>query len=236
MAATGLPFALVMAKGAVQASDLKPMAPTMHRPGHIENLDTGGRSPARIEVLQTVLARLPDTAAVIATTGKCGRELFTLEDREQHFYQVGSMGCAGAIGLGVALNVARPVVVLDGDGAALMKLGSLATIGAYHPSNLVHVVLDNGVHDSTGGQATVSTHVDFAAVAIACGYRYAVVCDSLDGCAQAIESALAVGGPSLMHVGIRPGSIPKLGRPTIRPPEVAARFRDFLTSVSNLAS
>jgi phosphonopyruvate decarboxylase len=236
MAATGLPFALVMAKGAVEASDLKQTAPPLHARGRIETLVVGGRLPARIEVLQTVLARLPNTAAVIATTGKCGRELFTLEDREQHFYQVGSMGCAGAMGLGVALNVARPVVVLDGDGAALMKLGSLATIGAYHPSNLVHVVLDNGVHDSTGGQATVSPHVDFAAVAIACGYSRAVVCDSLDGCGQAIESAVAAGGPSLIHVRIRPGSIPKLGRPTIRPPEVAARFRDFLASASNLVS
>jgi phosphonopyruvate decarboxylase len=236
MAATGLPFALVMAKGAVEASDLHQMAPTRHAPGRMETLVTGGRLPARIEVLQTVLARLPDTAAVIATTGKCGRELFTLEDREQHFYQVGSMGCAGAIGLGVALNVGRPVVLLDGDGAALMKLGSLATVGAYHPSNLVHLVLDNGVHDSTGGQATVSPHVDFAVVAIACGYHNAVVCDSLDGCGQAIESALSAGGPSLIHVRIRPGSIPKLGRPTIRPPEVAARFRDFLAGASNAVS
>ena len=69
------------------------------------------------------------------------------------------MGCAGAMGLGVALNIGRPVVVLDGDGAALMKLGALATIGAQGPENLIHLVLDNGVHDSTGGQATVSANV-----------------------------------------------------------------------------
>ena len=75
----------------------------------------------------------PDAAALIAATGKCGRELFTVADRAQHLYQVGSMGCAAAMGLGVALNSKRPVVVLDGDGAALMKLGSLATIGACAP-------------------------------------------------------------------------------------------------------
>ena len=88
------------------------------------------------------------------------------------------MGCASAMGLGVALNTARPVVVLDGDGAALMKMGSLATIGAQAPANLVHVVLDNGVHDSTGGQATVSPIVDFAGVALACGYASGAACDS----------------------------------------------------------
>ncbi|WP_410965891.1 thiamine pyrophosphate-dependent enzyme, partial [Salmonella sp. SAL4438] len=77
------------------------------------------------------------------------------------------MGGASGMGLGVALNVSRPVVVLDGDGAALMKLGSFATIGAYAPANLIHVVLDNGVHDSTGGQPTVSPGVDFAGVALA---------------------------------------------------------------------
>ena len=91
------------------------------------------------------------------------------------------MGGASAMGLGVALHTPRPVVVLDGDGAALMKLGNLATIGSRAPANLVHVVLDNGVHDSTGGQATVSASVDFAAVALACGYASGASCDSLRG-------------------------------------------------------
>src|SRR3546814_4314128 len=118
-----------------------------------------------------LLSIVPDEAAIVATTGKCGRELFTLADGEQHLYQVGSMGCASAMGLGVALNVRRPVIVLDGDGAALMKMGSMATIGAEAPANLIHILLDNGVHDSTGGQQTASPGVDFARVALACGYR-----------------------------------------------------------------
>ncbi len=74
-----------------------------------------------------MLAVLPPDAAVVATTGKCGRELFTLADREQHLYQVGSMGCASGMGLGVALATGQPTVVLDGDGAALMKLGTMAS-------------------------------------------------------------------------------------------------------------
>ncbi len=128
----------------------------------------------------------------------------------------------------MALNVRRPVVVLDGDGAALMKMGTMATIGAYAPPNLVHVVLDNGVHDSTGGQATVSPNVDFAAVAAACGYGTAALCDGLDGFERALRATLDAPGPHLIHVRIVPGSMPNLGRPTVKPPEVARRFRDFL--------
>ena len=97
---------------------------------------------------------------MIATTGMTGRELFAIADKPRNLYQVGSMGCAAPMGLGVALNVEGPVVVLDGDGAALMKMGALATIGAYRPENLIHVVLDNGTYDSTGGQPTVSPSVD----------------------------------------------------------------------------
>jgi phosphonopyruvate decarboxylase len=138
------------------------------------------------------------------------------------------MGGASAMGLGVALHTPRPVVVLDGDGAALMKLGNLATIGSRAPANLVHVVLDNGVHDSTGGQATVSASVDFAAVALACGYASGATCDSLRGFEQALGASRDAPGPHLIHARIAPGSLAKLGRPTITPPEVARRFRSFL--------
>ena len=84
--------------------------------------------------------------------------------------------------------------VLDGDGAALMKLGTLATIGAYRPPNVIHILLDNGVHDSTGGQATVSPLVDFPGVALACGYPNAAGCDSLDGFETAFKAASRSGG------------------------------------------
>jgi len=149
-------------------------------------------------------------------------------DREQHLYQVGSMGGASAMGLGVALNTTRPVVVLDGDGAALMKMGNLATIGTYAPPNLIHILLDNGVHDSTGGQATVSASVSFMEIAAACGYERGYLCESLDGFVRAFEDILAGPKPALLHVRVAPGSMEKLGRPTVKPPEVAARFKAFL--------
>src|SRR6185436_2939180 len=113
-----------------------------------------------------------EAAAVVSTTGKLSRELCELDDRDHarrnRFYMVGSMGCAAGFGLGVARGrPERSVVVLDGDGALLMKLGTLATIGGYAPSNLHHVVFDNASYDSTGGQRTISPTVDLAAMALA---------------------------------------------------------------------
>ena len=222
------PYAMVMHEGSVEPGSLDEPARIPQPPGRRADHRAGGGCPARAAVLERLLATLPDTAAVVATTGKCGRELFTLSDREQHLYQVGSMGGASGMGLGVALNTRRKVVVLDGDGAALMKMGTFATIGAQSPPNLVHILLDNGVHDSTGGQATVSPGVDFSAVALACGYRAAFDCDDVPGFATALHDALATDGPVLLHVRIRPGSMATLGRPTVAPHEVAARFKAFL--------
>jgi phosphonopyruvate decarboxylase len=225
-----LPYAFVMAKDTVRDDGLDQSPPTIRPPGERVELREHGTPASRYAALERVLAAVSDRTAIIATTGKTGRELFTLADREQHLYQVGSMGCASGMGLGVALNTDRPVLVLDGDGAALMKLGTLATIGAYAPKNLVHVVLDNGVHDSTGGQATVSPHVDFAAVAVASGYRVGFACDGLAGLDRALKDAAAVPGPVLIHIRIAPGSLEKLGRPTVAPHEVARRFQRFLAA------
>ena len=228
MARTGLPFAFVMAKGDLADEALDEPAQPPLAPGTRTDLAEYSARPSRVEILERVLALAPADAPVIATTGKTGRELFTLQDRDQHLYQVGSMGCAAPMALGVALTTNRRTIVLDGDGAALMKLGGLATIGAYQPPGLLHVLLDNGVHDSTGGQATVSASVDFAGVALACGYAHAITADTAAGFATAFTQALATTGPALLHVRIRPGSMEKLGRPTIAPHEVAARFRLFL--------
>jgi phosphonopyruvate decarboxylase len=210
-----LPYAFIMAKGSVADSTLDepPLPPRASCVS--EEFLTGNMQARRIDALERLIAELPEDAAIIATTGYCGRELFTLADRPQHIYQVGSMGGASAMGLGVALNVERPVVVLDGDGAALMKMGNMATIGARQPGNLVHVVIDNGAYESTGGQATVSPGVDFSAVARACGYRYAATADSLTGFAHALKRALATPGPRLVHLKVVPGTLDKLGRPTV---------------------
>ncbi len=228
MERTGLPYAFLMEKGSVRDDGLfaEPLERRI-RGNHVD-MRAGAPPPARMEALESLLGVLPPEAAVIVTTGKCGRELFTLRDRPQHLYQVGSMGCGGAMGLGVALNVKRPVVVVDGDGAVLMKMGTLATIGACAPANLLHIILDNGVYDSTGGQATVAPNVDFTATALACGYARGFSCDDLEGLEEAVSLGLGAPGPHLVHMRISPGSASGLGRPTVKPHEVAWRFKEFL--------
>ncbi|MEQ9412833.1 MAG: phosphonopyruvate decarboxylase, partial [Cyclobacteriaceae bacterium] len=123
---------------------------------------TQAELPTRREALK-VLTDLSDKETILlATTGKTGRELFEVADKPNHLYMVGSMGCISSLGLGLALS--RPdkkVVVIDGDGSAIMRMGSFTTNAYYQPSNLLHVLLDNNTHDSTGGQATVSHNIDF---------------------------------------------------------------------------
>lgn len=230
MAASGLPFAFVVRKGQI-GGDTKAPAPHAPEPFVTAQLAEAGESalPTRFMMLSHLVETVPHDAVIVATTGKTGRELFTAADRDQHLYLVGSMGCASAVALGVALNTERPVIVLDGDGAALMKLGNLATIGAQKPSRLVHVLLDNGVHDSTGGQATASAGVDFAAIAAASGYRSATTICSVHGFSSAVSTALATAGPHLIRARIQTGSLNKLGRPTVAPCTVARRFRRVLT-------
>jgi phosphonopyruvate decarboxylase len=172
--------------------------------------------------------------AVVSTTGKLSRELYELDDREHdkhnRFYMVGSMGCAAGFGLGVArAQPERPVIVLDGDGALLMKLGSLATTGALAPRNYHHVVFDNGAHESTGGQPTPSPAVDFALAALACGYRHAETVSDADALHAALQRQLTLEGPTLLRVVIGVGSRKDLGRPNLSPRDGYARFRKFLS-------
>ena len=223
-----LPFGLIMKKDTIKLETLDQPIPEIREAGLFKDFQTGFINSNRYEMLEKVIEISPNNAAIIATTGKCGRELFTIADRPQHIYQVGSMGGASAMGLGVALNTDKLVIVLDGDGSALMKMGNLATIGANAPKNLIHIILDNGVHDSTGGQSTVSPHINFAKIALSCGYRFAWASDSLSSFAKAYMEALKKSGPSLIHTKICPGSIKNLGRPELSPARVARRFKAFI--------
>jgi len=232
MDASGLSYALILQKGVVEKSD-----PT-DTPKE-ENTGTSSRRkfPAapgpdtaagllRREAIAAAVEAAGSRALLVATTGGTARELFELRDRPGNMYVVGSMGCASSLALGVALYAKhRPIVVLDGDGAALMRLEAMVSIGHYAPPNLIHIVLDNGVYDSTGGQRTLSGSVDFCGLALACGYRTAASVAGAKGLAGFLEAAIAGDGPHFIHARIRPGAEPGLGRPTLAPPEVARRFR-----------
>jgi phosphonopyruvate decarboxylase len=189
--------------------------------------------PSRIEALERVARLVPERkSVVIATTGYTGRELYALGDYAHQLYMVGSMGCASSFGLGLALT--RPdlrVVVLDGDGAALMRMGNLATIGAYRPPNLLHVLLDNEVHDSTGGQATVARDISFAAIAAACGYTEVSEGDDLSLLDEALQGRKGI-GPVFVHLKIAPGVAATPPRPGLAPADVLRRLMNHIGSPS----
>lgn len=227
-ARAGRPYALLLRDGVIEPESLRPQTPQTRTRGERPSVDHRPGMHRRADMIRAATDVIPPTAALISTTGKCSRELFSIKDTPSNLYVVGSMGCASAIGLGVALNSDRAVVVLDGDGAALMKLGNLATIATANPSNLVHVILDNGVHDSTGGQPTAGAFVDFAAVAWACGYHTTHSLSDVREFQRALEHALSTRGPHLLHVRIAPGSLSPLGRPSLAPDLIARRFREFL--------
>lgn len=114
-----------------------------------------------------------------------------------------------------------------------MRMGNLATIGRYQPTNLVHIILDNGVYESTGGQVSASTGVSFCSVAQACGYRIAQRCSTADQLRSVLPALKDERGPSLVHVDIRPGTMARLPRPSIGPAEVALRLRAKIQEIEN---
>src|SRR5580704_8152252 len=231
MDATGRPYALVMQKGSVATYPLRLGADAIgvRASRAAATVESSQAAPAkrvsRQEALREVVARTaPGSTAVLASTGFCGRELYAVEDRPNHLYMVGSMGCVVPLALGLAL--ARPdlrVVALDGDGAALMRMGAFATVGAYGPPNLRHLLLDNGAHDSTGGQATVSPNVSFGEVAAACGYASSLETDALSPISAWLDLP-PLDGPRFARLLTRPGSPADLPRPSITPVDVKTRL------------
>lgn len=219
------PYGLIMKKDAVDSYKLQSKAaPRSLAPFTVAPWIESPR-PSRQEVLTAVQSVTRD-AAVVATTGFTGRALYALDDRPNQLYMVGSMGCASSYGLGLAwAKPSRKVVVLDGDGAALMRLGAFATVGYERPKNLVHVLLDNEVHDSTGGQFTVSHSVDLAGVAAACGYPKVLRCHTPAEVAEAIREATEC---TFIHVKTAPGESGSLPRPKVTPVQVIDRMRAWI--------
>ena len=179
---------------------------------------------------------------VVATTGKAGRELFEIRERngeshETDFLTVGSMGHSSSIALGIALNKPeRKVWCIDGDGAVLMHMGSLAVLGRHRPANMVHIVINNGAHESVGGVPTVADEVDLAGVAEACGYPYVTslatdgeqdIVNELD---RELEEAAKRNVLSFIEIKASIGAREDLGRPTSTPVENKENFIEYLKS------
>jgi len=227
MEKTGLPYAFIMRKGSVSPVALGSRWQASSRPSSFETTQDSEAQITRQQALCAVVDNTPeDESVVVATTGYTGRELFAIADRPNQLYMVGSMGCASSFGLGLALALPeRRVLVADGDGAAIMRMGNLATAGAYGRDNFQHLVLDNAMHESTGGQATVSSAISLAGVACACGYRSAAQAVSMESLQQFLQLHE---GPSLLQLKLQSGVPEGLPRPDVSPAEVKQRLMRHL--------
>jgi len=185
--------------------------------------------PTRHSVLAIINKLKDHDTIVLAATGFTGRELYELEDAPNNFYMVGSMGCLSSVGLGLSLAKREiKVVAIDGDGALLMRLGALATNASAAPNNMLHILLDNNAHESTGGQQTVSHNVDFIDVTAACGYSQVVYIHNLRELQAEIMLWQAKPALTFLYLKIAKGTKENLGRPKITPSEVKKRLMRFL--------
>jgi phosphonopyruvate decarboxylase len=224
----GRPFFFV-----VRDKTFSPVVLTARMVPPVPRATSTGQAPTgpimdRKEVLDLIL-RLAPQALLVSTTGHTSRDLASLADRENHFYMTGSMGCASSIALGLAhARPERLVIVLDGDGAALMRLGALPAIGQRHPANLLHLILDNGCHESTGGQATLASAVDFPALAAASGYPQAQHVANRDDLRNHLTHWLQTPARQLTLLAVRtaPASSAVSARPERAPADVARQFRE----------
>lgn len=183
------------------------------------------------------IVRISEKDPVISTTGKASRELYEIRDyngqsHKYDFLTVGSMGHSSSIALGVALHKpASRVWCIDGDGAALMHMGALAVIGANAPENLIHVLINNGAHETVGGMPTVAGRIDFVAAAKACGYPNAVRVSTFEELDKALEEARSRGKLSFIEVACGIGSREDLGRPSTTALENKRGFMEYLETL-----
>lgn len=218
---TSSPFALIVRKGTFAPYKLRGAVADKHR-------------IRREEAVKLVLDNLGADDVVVSTTGMTSREVF--EHREargsghaRDFLTVGCMGHASQIAMGIALAKGhRHVFCLDGDGAVIMHLGSVAIAGASGLENFHHIVINNGAHDSVGGQPTVGMRMDIPGVARCCHYKWVKTTDQASEIPALLHALKVAPGPSLLEIRVNKGSRADLGRPTTTPVENKKAFMDFL--------
>ena len=190
----------------------------------------------REEIIQHIV-KASGEDPIVSTTGKASRELFETrvangQSHKYDFLTVGSMGHSSSIALGVAINKPEQRIwCVDGDGAVLMHMGSMAVLGSNKPKNLIHVVINNGAHETVGGMPTVAGSIDLVGVAKACGYPYAVSVDSFEKLDAELEAAKKRGKLSMIEVKCSIGARDNLGRPTTSAMENKLNFMEYLKNI-----
>lgn len=199
---------------------------------HLASENLSGLSLTREAAIETVASFVGEKDCVVSTTGMISRELFELREssgrgHEQDFLTVGSMGHANQIALGIALEKKdRNVWCFDGDGAAIMHMGNMAIVASKSPKNFIHVVFNNGAHDSVGGQPTVGLKIDLPSIARSVGYSAAFSVDTQDGLLSVLNAIPE--GPVFIEVKVKKGNRKDLGRPTTTPQQNKEALMNFL--------
>lgn len=201
----------------------------------LQNVEVNDLTMSREEAIQTVAAALGEKDCIVSTTGMISRELFEYraamnQGHERDFLTVGSMGHASQIALGIALaQPERRVWCFDGDGATIMHMGSMAIVGNKAPKHYVHVVFNNGAHDSVGGQPTVGLKIDLPAIAKAVGYTNAFSVDNKTDLMDALKTVKMAAGPVMVELKVKKGNRKDLGRPTTTPIQNKEALMSFLS-------
>lgn len=189
---------------------------------------------SREVAIQIVASTLNKKDIIVSTTGMISRELFEYREtmcqgHERDFLTVGSMGHASQIALSIALqNRQKRIYCFDGDGSVLMHMGSLAIIGTMHPNNYIHVIFNNGAHDSVGGQPTVGLNINFPKIAEGCGYEYVFSVSDKKSLCEILNQMKKMQGPILLEIKVKKGARKDLGRPTTTPIQNKEVLMDYL--------
>jgi phosphonopyruvate decarboxylase len=205
------PYAIVIKKGTFEKYSLK------------KEISAASYEMSREDAIKRIVDHLDGNEIIVSTTGKTSRELFEYRAKlnQPHytdFLTVGSMGHSSQIALGIALQKPdKRIICLDGDGALLMHMGGLSIIGCIAPKNFIHIVINNGAHESVGGQPTVGFNIDIPKIALANNYKVAVQVETVSELDNAFSKVLKDSGPSLIEVKVNLKSRSDLGRPTVKP-------------------
>lgn len=193
-----------------------------------------GFTMTREEAIRKVAGNIESDACIVSTTGMISRELFEYrtamnESHERDFLTVGSMGHASQIALGIALQKPdRRVYCFDGDGASIMHMGNMAISASMNCKNYVHVVFNNGAHDSVGGQPTVGLTIDLPAIAKAVGYKHVFTVDNMESLTETLAGLRDIEGPIFLQICVRKGNRKDLGRPTTTPIQNKEALMEYL--------
>lgn len=200
----------------------------------LQDVELNNLTMTREEAIRMVAATTDKKDAIVGTTGMISRELFEYresvdEGHERDFLTVGAMGHASQIALGIALEQpGRTIWCFDGDGASIMHMGSMAIVANKAPQNYVHVVFNNGAHDSVGGQPTVGLKIDIPAIAKATGYKNVMSVDTHESLQEALQQIRTCEKPVLLEIKVKKGNRKDLGRPTTTPIQNKEALMNFL--------